>query len=158
LGDVNDSGAKIYAFKHHYAYQPIEKDGLKRLLPLKIGIFFETGQIQTAVEMGASAVGWEYTGHTFAETERYMGLFHEVAPKENALSCNNCHNGGNRLDFDALGYTPKESFNGKPLCGGCHEDESDEWGDTELFIRVHQRHVTERHLDCSSCHNFSSAN
>ncbi len=156
-GNVND-GAKIYAFKHHYAYQPIEKDGQKRLLPLKIGKFFETGEIQTAVEMGAAAVGWGYTGHTFAETERYMGLFHEVAPKEDALSCNSCHNGGNRLDFAALGYTPNESYNSKPLCASCHGDESDEWLASEFFTKVHQKHVSEKKYDCSKCHIFSSAN
>ena len=87
----------------------------KRLLPLKIGKFFETGVIDEAVALGAAAVGWDYSGHTFADTERYMGLFHEVAPQEDALNCSSCHNGGTRLDFAALGYTPKETRNGKRL-------------------------------------------
>ena len=156
-GNVND-GAKIYAFKHHSGYQPIESGGKKRLLPLKIGNFFETGQIQAAVQMGAEAVGWTYNGHTFAETERYMGLFHEVAPKEDALSCNSCHNGGNRLDFAALGYTPNESYNNKPLCASCHSDESGEWSASELFTEVHQEHVSGENIDCNRCHSFSSAN
>lgn len=155
-GKITDSGAKIHAFKHHLATQPVEPNN-GRLLPLKIGKFFETGVIDEAVELGAAAVGWEYKGHDFAKTERYMGLFHEVAPKEQALSCNDCHNGGTRLDFAALGYTPKAKYNGKSLCASCHEDETDEWPE-EFFKKVHAKHVKDKKLDCSKCHNFSSAN
>jgi hypothetical protein len=122
-----------------------------RLLPLKIGKFFETGQINTAVQLGAEGVGWPYTGHEFAQTERYMGLFHEVAPKENALTCNSCHNGGTRLDFAALGYTPNTTRNGRALCSSCHGSESG------TFTSIHSRHVTNRRFDCSECHAFSKA-
>ena len=156
-GSVTD-GAKIYAFKRHSAFQPIEKGGLKRLLPLKIGKFFETGDIQEAVELGVEQVGWEYSGHAFAETERYMGLFHEVAPKEDALTCNSCHDGGNRLDFAALGYTPNATYNDRPLCASCHSDESGEWSAGEYFQKVHTKHVDDKKLDCVKCHIFSSSN
>ncbi len=157
IGDIQDPGAKIFAFKKHLATQPIENGG-GRLLPLKIGKFFETGVIDEAVELGAAAVGWDYNGHTFAETERYMGLFHEVAPKNDALNCNSCHNGGTRLDFAALGYTPRETNNGRRLCASCHEDESGEWSRSELFTRVHDKHVDDEGYDCSRCHTFAKAN
>jgi len=156
IGDINDGGAKIHAFKKHLATQPIEMSG-KRLLPLKIGKFFETGVIDEAVALGAAAVGWDYSGHTFADTERYMGLYHEVAPQEDALNCSSCHNGGTRLDFAALGYTPKETRNGKRLCASCHEDESNEWPE-EYFKKVHAKHVTDKKLDCNKCHIFAKAN
>ena len=42
-------------------------------------------------------VGW-------IETERYMGLFHEVVPARDALRCDACHRGGQQLDWKALGY------------------------------------------------------
>jgi len=155
-GNVGETGSKIYAFKRHQASQPVEPNN-GRLLPLKIGIFFQTGDIDKAVEEGAKGVNWAYDGHEFADTERYMGLFHEVAPKEQALSCNDCHNGGGRLDFAALGYTPKEKYNDKALCASCHEDESNEWPE-EYFKKVHAKHVTDKKLDCSKCHNFVSAN
>ena len=58
----------------------------KYLLPLKIGIFFSTGDVATAVAEGTKAVGWTYSGHEFAETERYMGIFHEIAPAEQAVA------------------------------------------------------------------------
>ena len=80
LGSINDVGAKITALKRHEGLQPIDPIS-KRLLPLKIGIFFQTGDVATAVAQGAAGVGWPYTGYEFAETERYMGVYHEVAPE-----------------------------------------------------------------------------
>ncbi|MDJ0783523.1 MAG: multiheme c-type cytochrome [Desulfosarcinaceae bacterium] len=157
LGDIQDSQAKIYAFKYHKGYQPMDP-ATGRLLPLKIGKFFESGQIDTAVRMGAEAVGWSYNGHTFAKTERYLGLFHEVAPSEQALSCNDCHSGGQRMDFSALGYDRLSSRNGRALCVSCHEDKSDEWSTSEMFTRVHRKHIDDKGLDCSGCHSFSRRN
>jgi hypothetical protein len=156
-GDVQDPDAKLYAFKYHTGYQPIDS-ATGRLLPLKIGKFFESGQIDEAVRLGAEAVGWGYNGHSFAQTERYLGLFHEVAPSEQALSCNDCHSGGQRLDFSALGYDRLASRNGRPLCAACHEDESDEWSGNELFAKIHHKHVDDKGLDCSCCHGFSRRN
>jgi len=149
-GSITDPGAKIHAFNHHLGNQPMDPV-TNRLLPLKIGKFFETGQIATAAELGASGVGWTYNGYEFAGTERYLGLFHEVAPKENALTCNSCHNGGTRLDFAALGYTPNATRNGRALCSSCHGSES------ASFSSVHSRHVTNYGYDCSTCHAFSKA-
>jgi hypothetical protein len=119
LGDIHDPGAKIQAFKHHLATLPIDPE-TNRLLPMKIGLFFQTGQVDEAIARGVEAVGWEYNGHNFILAERYMGLFHEVSPKSQALSCNSCHDQGNRMDFASLGYTPNATYNGKPLCAACH--------------------------------------
>ena len=159
LGSIGDAGAKIHAFKHHLGKQPIDPS-TRRLLPLKIGRFFEyasNGSIDEAVKLGTDAVGWTYSGHEFADTERYMGLFHEVAPKEQALSCSSCHENGSRIDFAALGYTPKTTRNNRPLCTSCHGDESDEWSQGEFFSKVHSKHVTDKRYDCSQCHTFSAA-
>jgi len=156
MGSVSDPGAKIHAFKHHLGNQPIDPD-TRRLLPLKIGMFFETGIIDMAVQKGAEAVGWNYEGHGFARTERFMGLFHEVSPSGEALSCTDCHSDGGRMDFPALGYTPKQTYNGRALCVGCHGDKSDEWDGNELFKKVHEKHVEDKNYDCSSCHTFSKA-
>ena len=149
-GDIHDPNAKIFAFKHHLGRQPIDPS-TGRLLPLKIGIFFQSGNLDEAVEKGTVAVGWTPGSHDFMDTERYMGLFHEVAPKESALSCSGCHNGDNRLDFDALGYTPKTTYNNKPLCAGCHSLKSAD------FKKLHDKHVKDKKFDCSTCHTFSSA-
>jgi hypothetical protein len=156
LGDIGDAGAKIHAFKRHLATQPVDSVS-GALLPLKIGKFFMTGDIQEAVELGATLVNGAYNGHEFADTERYMGLFHEVAPSEQALNCNSCHNGGSRLDFAALGYMPKTTRNNRPLCTSCHKDESGEWSQGEFFTKVHSKHVSDKNYDCSQCHTFSAA-
>ena len=93
-------------------------------------------------------MGWPNNGYEFAETERFMGLYHEVAPASQALTCSSCH-GGNRLNFAALGYTPRATRNGKPLCASCHGAKSGN------FTFIHEKHVTDKRLDCSNCHTFS---
>jgi hypothetical protein len=117
---------------------------------LKIGTFFQTGDLPTAVAQGVAAMTWPDNGYVFAETERYMGVYHEVAPKEQALACSSCH-GGTRMDFAALGYTPLATRNGRPLCSSCHGAK------TASFTTIHQKHVIDKRLDCSNCHTFSKA-
>lgn len=164
LGSNNEAGALIQPFKLHLATQP-QDPVTKALLPLKMKIWFETGDLPTAAQQGVAAAGMPWNGYAFADTKRYMAINHQVAPKEQALSCNDCHNGGNRLDFAALGYTTRQTRNNKPLCASCHEDESDEWSAGEMFSRVHEEHVggeggeegDSRGFDCSECHNFSQA-
>ena len=151
LGNIGTPGAKIYAFKKHEALQPIDPVN-RRILPLKIAHFYETGTIGTAVAEGVKAVGWPYNGYEFARTERYLGVFHEVSPSTQALQCTNCH-GGTRLDFAALGYTPKAQRNGKPLCQSCHGNEG-----SPSFTRIHSIHVDGESFNCSQCHNFTKAN
>lgn len=151
VGTIAGSGARIFPFKRHTALQPIDP-ATRRLLPLRIGIFFQSGDIDAAVEQGTLAVGWPYAGHEFAETERWMGIFHEVAPKEQALSCASCHPSTGRLDFAALGYAPLETRNGKPLCSSCHGRKN-----PKPFYDLHDKHVRAKRIDCSSCHAFSAA-
>lgn len=156
-GGIDLSGSKLYPFKRHLALQPYDL-ATGRLLPAKMGILFQKGDVDAAVLAGATAIGWDLTqGYDFMPTERYMGLYHEVSPPEAALACNDCHFGGDRLDFAQLGYTPKAEFEGKPVCASCHEDKSGQWNQTELFEKVHKKHVTNKKLDCASCHNFSRA-
>jgi hypothetical protein len=150
LGSITEPGAKITAMKRHEGRQPIDPiTGF--LLPLKIGTFFQTGDLDAAVDGGILAMGWQNSGYQFAETERFMGLYHEVAPKEQALSCSTCHD-NNRLPFADLGYTPRPTgSNGRPLCSSCHETKS------ATFYNLHDKHVRDKRLDCSSCHTFSKA-
>jgi hypothetical protein len=156
LGSVQDPTAKINAFKYHNAVQARDVD-TRALLPVKAGILFQTGDIDRAIRQGATDVGLLLAhGYDFVPTERYMGLFHEVAPKEEALTCNECHNGGARMDFDALGYARRPTLNGKPLCASCHGDKTNKWPANELFDKVHAKHVRDKRINCSECHYFSS--
>jgi hypothetical protein len=155
LGAVTDAGAKIEAFKRHEAVQAYDMD-TKALLPVKAGILFQTGDVDRAIRQGATDVGLPLAkGYGFAQTERYMGLFHEVAPSDEALQCSACHNGGTRMDFDALGYTPKTTRNSRALCASCHENKSGEWSSGELFTKVHEKHVKDKKINCIECHVFA---
>ena len=157
LGDVTDNNAKLFAFKRHQALQPRDLD-TQYLIPLKMGILFQTGNIDAAIKQGASEVGWSLAnGYDFAPTERYMGIYHEVAPAEDALECEACHSDSGRIDFAGLGYTPVSQRNGVPLCSSCHEDESDEWSGESFFFDVHSKHVREERIDCGACHIFTAA-
>jgi hypothetical protein len=147
LGSRPEPGARITAMKRHEGFQPSDKL-THVLLPLKIGIFFETGVVADAVNAGITAMGWPNNGWEFAETERYLGVYHEVAPKDQALTCSSCH-GGTRLDFAALGYTPLATRNGKPLCSSCHSAK------TGTFTFIHDKHVTDKRLHCANCHTFT---
>lgn len=156
LGSVTDSGSKLHAFKHHLgvqAYDPFTQ----AVLPVKMGILFQTANVDRAIIQGATETGFALPlGYEFINTDRYMGIFHEVAPADQALRCNACHFGGSRVDFAGLGYTPKTTRNNLPLCASCHEDESGEWP-TEFFTKVHDKHVKDKQINCIECHNFSAA-
>jgi len=156
IGDVTDSDAKLFAFKHHLALQARDRD-TQYLIPLKMGVLFQTGDVDAATRQGASEVGWPLaSGYDFVPTERYMGIFHEVAPADDALECNDCHADSGRIDFSALGYTPVSQRNGVPLCTSCHESES-EWSKGGRFRSVHKKHVKQEGIDCIACHIFTSA-
>ena len=66
---------------------------------------------EPAFEEGMAAAEVDYSGsYEWVETYMYMAINHEVAPKEDALSCNDCHNGG--IDFAGLGYDGDPMMNG----------------------------------------------
>lgn len=57
-----------------------------------------------ALAEGMAAAGLEFSGNWgFVETSMHLEIHHEIAPKEQARACNDCHNGG--IDFTALGYS-----------------------------------------------------
>ena len=94
---------------------------------MKAGILFQTGDIDQAIRVGAQETGFDLSaGYTFLNTRRFMGIFHEMPPAEQALGCAACHVATNRVDFAALGYNPKATRNGRPLCTSCHGQGSDE--------------------------------
>jgi len=145
-------GAKLHPFKVHTALQPVDTV-TNRLLPLKIGRFYMEGDLVNAVPLGQDGVGWQRNPYGFQSTERWMGLFHEVAPKEQALgfsdSCTSCHGGAStRMDLKSMGYAARKAVD--DLCNDCHGSKA------YAFSRVHPRH-TNKGIDCSACHDFTRA-
>jgi len=85
-----------------------------------------------ALTLGARAAGQigpeeSYTGFgvdwDWLYTEMYLGINHEVAPKEQALgasgTCSACH-GNQAFDFEALGYACDPLMSGASACGSRH--------------------------------------
>ena len=153
LGDINDSTAKIHAFKLHQAKVGYDL-GARRQIPMKSKVLWETGNIDQALRQGAAEVGWNISGYSFATAQRYFSLYHEVAPKENALQCANCHVSTGRLDFKALGYQVRATRGVEPLCTSCHEDK----GNVNFYQihrcpragTVHQLYHLSRLQDCAA--------
>ena len=69
------------------------------------GGYWKTFDWNSALRLGAEKANLPYSGdYGFARTAMYWPLSHMVAPKEEALSCTDCHGEGTRLDWKALGY------------------------------------------------------
>jgi octaheme c-type cytochrome (tetrathionate reductase family) len=106
-GDVTDPEAKIWPFKIHHAKQLYDADYNYLLQPKTVGEggYWTEFDWDLAARLGSEAAGLEYSGeYGFAETEMYWALTHLVAPKEEALQCNDCHSENGRMDWEALGY------------------------------------------------------
>ena len=91
-------GKQIYDSKYDYLIYPhlFGKDG-----------FWKTYDWNKAAEIGMKAAGLPYSGsYGFVQTEMYWPINHQVAPKEKALRCIDCHgiHGKKRLDWKKLGY------------------------------------------------------
>jgi hypothetical protein len=103
-GSLEDPDAKLYAFKIHRGKMPVATDS-RWMLPINVEEFFANGDIDHAVREAAHVLyGIEGFEYEWLEVERYMGIFHEVQPADNALRCLDCHGPDGRLDWTGLGY------------------------------------------------------
>ena len=103
-GSRDDAKSRLYAFKLRHSSLPILKQQ-RWLVPLAVESFFADGDVDKAVHEAAEVnYGIEHPEYEWIGTTRYMGIFHEVQPKEAALGCLDCHSEGGRLDWKALGY------------------------------------------------------
>ncbi len=57
------------------------------------------------------STGKIYDPIQYVDTNRYMGIFHGVSPKEEALICDDCHV-DHKIDFEALGYEVEKDASG----------------------------------------------
>ncbi|UPU38329.1 hypothetical protein M1B72_20400 [Geomonas paludis] len=140
--------SKLFPFKLHTGSQPMETT-TRQLLPLKNKYAFETGDVTTAIQLGAAAQGMTYNAHAFIPTEQYEGIYHGVGPKTTAVSCANggCHPqltaGANRMPFSSLGYTRRGTT--AQLCDVCHGAKT-----YTSFTSLHSNHRDRK--NCAACH------
>jgi len=77
-------------------------------LPLKIGVYAATGDPGAAATKGAAEAKQPYSGKWKAiKQSMLVSVNHQVAPKSEALKCDDCHDANGRIDLKALGYGRK---------------------------------------------------
>ncbi|WP_394129157.1 tetrathionate reductase family octaheme c-type cytochrome [Shewanella maritima] len=124
LGNIDDPKAKIYPFKVHTGKQIYDSKLNLLITPKVFGKdgYWDKYDWDLAARLGMQAnedmvkKGIKYSGqHGFVETEMWWRINHMVSPKSEALQCNDCHNKGTRMDWQALGYDadPMKNKQGK---------------------------------------------
>ena len=106
-GSISDPKSRIYAFKYHTGKVPVET-ATNVMIPVQVGPTFRTGNTTASAIGGAKAfLGKDITANdmSYIEVDRWMGIFHGVVPKGQALKCADCHGAAGRLDWKALGYS-----------------------------------------------------
>lgn len=104
-GDYDDPKAKIFPFKIHVSKVPYDTK-YNNLIPPKVwarnkgeGAFWMDFDWDKALKLGAEYSNIPFSGdYDFIWTAQYMQIKHMVAPEHDAVSCNECHTKGGRLD------------------------------------------------------------
>lgn len=102
LGSENDPNSRIWPFKQMHTNQPFDK-GNGTLVYLHLWGDDDTSywgnyDFAKAIEVGMKKHNIPYSGEFgFVETYSYWPITHMVAPKEDALECNECHAKQGRL-------------------------------------------------------------
>ncbi len=94
IGSRDDNDARIYPFKIHRSVQPYDKINKRLLVPLLSGQdgYWSTLDWDRALRKGHKAVDLDFSGQfDFVETTYVFPITHMVAPKENVVSCTECH-------------------------------------------------------------------
>jgi len=110
VGSFDDPAARIYPFKVHRGKQISDAIYKYLIAPQLWGGYWKHWDWDKASRDGMKSAGLAYSGeYEFVETTMYWGLTHEVVPKEQALSCAECH----------------ASLAKAPYCGRCHQERPD---------------------------------
>lgn len=74
-------------------------------LPLHPGVYAATGDVEAALRKGAADTQQNYSGKWKTTRQTILlSVNHHVAPKSEALKCDDCHGDHGRVDLKALGY------------------------------------------------------
>jgi len=94
VGDPRDENSRIFPFKVHHGNQPYDKINKTLLAPLLSGPngYWKTLDWTDALQRGNDAIGVPFSGEfDFVKTTYVFPTTHMVAPKENVVSCTECH-------------------------------------------------------------------
>jgi octaheme c-type cytochrome (tetrathionate reductase family) len=109
VGHISNPAAKIFPFKRMSGKQAADKKYNYFLVGHVYGPggFMMTMDWDKSFREGMEAVNLKFSGkYKWVKTEMYLGLNHEIPPKEMALSCVQCHS----------------SLKEKQTCDRCHQD------------------------------------
>ena len=101
-GSYNDPDSRIYPFKRMKTTQPYDK-GNNTLVYMELwgntdSALWGNYDFEKSIKAGMEKFNLPYSGKWgFVETVSYWPVNHMVAPKEDALSCNECHSKQGRL-------------------------------------------------------------
>ncbi|OSM03975.1 putative cytochrome c family protein [Magnetofaba australis IT-1] len=110
-GDSTDADARIWPFKVMRGKQPYDVKNRILAVPHLFGkdeaAFWKHYDWDKALEAGLKARGVSYSGeHAFVETRYFWPITHMVAPKAQAVGCNECHAKNGRLESLTGFYMP----------------------------------------------------
>ena len=95
VGQRGDKASRIYPFKVHHGRQPYDMIHSRFITPLlseEVNGFWKTFNWDDASRRGMELMDLPYSGQIgFVDTTYVFPTTHMVAPKEDALSCNDCH-------------------------------------------------------------------
>jgi len=116
-GDMNDPNSRIFPFKVHRGKQGYDKVNKTLLIPHLFGkkgtrAYWAGYDWKKAFESGMEYAGLSFSGEfDWVRTSYVFPTTHMVAPKENALSCSECHSKQGRLANLAGFYMPGRDAN-----------------------------------------------
>lgn len=154
-GAKNQGRARIIPVKRFTAVQPYDMVSktlvIPHLFPLNASdtnAYWKGYNWLNAINAGMAAVGQTFSGQLgWVNTEMYWVQNHMVAPKEQALTCQDCHANNGRIPFAQLGYESNRvarlqnlslivgadhtgrfgtNFTGSAACLECHSGKVDE--------------------------------
>lgn len=110
-GSADDPDSRIFPFKVHRGKQPYDAGTNRFVVPHLFGkddaAYWKSFDWAQAIEAGQNYAGLSFSGDFgFVETEYLFQTTHMVAPKEQALSCTECHSSQSRLNDIQGVYLP----------------------------------------------------
>jgi hypothetical protein len=115
-GSADDGKSKIWPIKRFIGKQPYDTATNLLLIPHTYGkddsSYWSNFDWDKALSAGMKATGGEFSGKfDFVSTEMSWPITHMVAPKADALTCQQCHGANGRLDNVPGLYIPGRDAN-----------------------------------------------
>jgi hypothetical protein len=122
-GDADDGVSRIWPFKRMHTVQPYDK-GNNTMVYMHLwgeddDAYWGNYDFGRAIKAGMERNSIPYSGeYDFVETYSFWPITHMVAPKEDAISCDECHSKQGRLDgLDGFYMPGRDSFSWLDILG-----------------------------------------